>query len=95
MEPDQIKYKRITAKLVGSNVVNYRLEDGTLVKIFVELNRAGVALDRKAPDGTPLYNFGIGTRIDVQTKDGTFYAPHPLIPTRKANPENKEPEYTR
>ena len=95
MSQEQIKYKRITAKIVGSNVVNFRLEDGTLVKIFVEMNRAGIAIDRKAPDGSPLYNFEIGTRMDIQTKEGTFYAPQPPMPIAKVNNPKNEQDYTR
>ena len=93
MEQEQIKYQQISAKLVGSNVVNYRLEDGTLVKIYVDVMRAGVAVDQKAPDGNPLYNLSINTRIDFQTKDKTFYAPKPPTPTqptRKTNNSNEQ-----
>lgn len=38
---EQIKFKQLTAKLVGSNVVNFRLEDETLVKVHVEVGRVG------------------------------------------------------
>lgn len=93
MAEEQIKYKLISAKLVGSNVVNFRLEDGTLVKIHVELTRIGVATDRKAPDGTPLYNFSINNRVDIETKDKTFYAPAPPIPTQSIN-DKKPNQYT-
>ena len=88
MAQEQIKYTLISAKLVGSNVVNFRLEDGSLVKVYVDLTRVGVAVDRKAPDGTPLYNFNINSRVEIETKDKTFYAPAPNIPTQSI--ENKK-----
>lgn len=94
MTQEQIKYRQISAKLVGSNVVNYRLEDGTLVKIHIELARAGVAVDRKAPDGTPLYNFSLNPRIEIETKDKTFYAPAPPIPTQSTANKKSEQAYT-
>ena len=47
MAQEQIKYKQISAKLVGSNVVNFRLEDETLMKIHVEVIRIGIAVDKK------------------------------------------------
>jgi hypothetical protein len=94
MEQEQIKFKQLSAKLVGSNVVNYRLEDGTLMKIHVELARIGVAMDRKAPDGSPLYNANIGTRVEFENKDKTFYAPPPAIPTRKAIDTKASKDYT-
>jgi hypothetical protein len=95
MPTEQIKYKLISAKLVGSNIVNYRLEDGTLLKIHVELTRAGVATDRKAPDGSPLYNFAINPRIELISKDKTYFAPPPRIPTQgKSNRAGAENAYT-
>ena len=90
---EQIKYRLISAKVVGSNVVNFRLEDGSLVKVYVELTRAGVATDRKAPDGTPLYNFSINSRVEVETKEKTFYAPAPATPTQCIN-DKKPDQYT-
>ena len=95
MAQEQIKYKQISAKLVGSNVVNFRLEDGNLLKIHMELTRVGVAVDRKAPDGTPLYNFNINNRVEIETKDKTFYAPAPNMPTQSAsNKKSDAPSYT-
>ena len=94
MAQEQIKYKQISAKLVGSNVVNFRLEDGNLLKIHLELTRIGVAIDRKAPDGTPIYNFAMNPRIEIETKDKTFYAPAPDIPTQSTSDKKGEKAYT-
>jgi hypothetical protein len=47
MVQEQIKYKQISAKVVGSNVVLFRLEDETMVKVHVDMARVGVAVDRK------------------------------------------------
>jgi len=94
MAQEQIKYRQISAKLVGSNVVNFRLEDGTLLKIHVELTRVGVAVDRKAPDGTPVYNLSINTRPEVETKDKTYFAPPPPVPTQSASDKKGDKAYT-
>jgi len=93
MSQEQIKYKLISAKLVGSNVVCFRLEDETLVKVHVELPRVGVAIDRKNPDGTPIYNVNANLRMDFEPKDKTFYAPAPLTPTRSFENKNAD-KYT-
>ena len=95
MAQEQIKFKLISAKLVGSNVVNFRLEDETLVKVHVELGRAGVAVDRKNPDGTPIYNINANLRIDFEPKDKTFYAPLPPMPTKGTNEKKADKAYTR
>jgi hypothetical protein len=94
MAQEQIKYRQISAKLVGSNVVNFRLEDGNLLKVHVELNRIGVAIDRKAPDGTPIYNFSMNPRIEIETKDKTYLAPAPPIPTQSTTNKKNEQAYT-
>lgn len=91
---EQIKFKQLTAKLVGSNVVNFRLEDETLVKVHVEVGRVGVAIDRKNPDGTPLYNANVNLRLEFETKDKTFYAPPPPVPTQSTSHKKGEQAYT-
>ena len=93
MAQEQIKYKLISAKLVGSNVVCFRLEDETLVKVHVELPRVGVAIDRLNPDGTPIYNVNANMRMDFETKDKTFFAPAPPTPTKGLTDRNAE-KYT-
>jgi hypothetical protein len=94
MAQEQIKFKQISAKLVGSNVVNYRLEDGNLLKVHLELTRIGVAVDRKAPDGTPIYNISMNPRVEIETKDKTFFAPAPPIPTQSTSDKKSEQAYT-
>jgi hypothetical protein len=82
MGEQMIKCKELSAKLVGSNVVCFRLEDETLLKVHVDIQRIGRAVDRKNPDGTPIYNFTIANRVEMQTKDRIFYAPIPPVPTQ-------------
>ena len=94
MSQDQIKFKQLSVKLVGSNVVNFRLEDETLVKVYVDLARVGVATDRKNPDGTPIYNFSPAFRIEAQPKDKTYYAPAPPVPTKSTSDKKGDQAYT-
>jgi hypothetical protein len=74
---EQIKYKLLSAKLVGSDVVCFRLEDETLIKVHVDLTRVGVAADTKTPDRQPLYNITVQPRFEIIPKDKIFYAPKP------------------
>jgi hypothetical protein len=94
MSQEQIKYKQISAKVVGSNVVVFRLEDETLVKVHVDMARVGVAVDRKNPDGTPIYRFDLAQRLEVQTKDKTFFAPAPPVPTKSTDNKKGDQAYT-
>jgi len=93
MGQEQLKFKLISAKLVGSNVVNFRLEDETLVKVHVDLGRVGVAVDRKNPDGTPIYNVNANLRVDFEPKDKTFYAPAPPAPTKSISEKKPDKAY--
>jgi hypothetical protein len=82
---EQIKYRLLSVKLVGNDVVCFRLEDETLLKVRVNLTRVGIAVDRKNPDGTPLYMFNTGFQVEAITKDKIFYAPPPPAPTQNMN----------
>jgi len=93
---EQIKYKMISAHLVGKdNIVRFQLEDETLLILHAELTRVGVAIDRKNPDGTPIYNVNLNVRMDFQTKDKVFYAPAPPMQMQMKNaPEKSTDKYT-
>ncbi len=75
MSEEKVEFKILEAKLVGSNTVVFRLEDGTMVKVKVDIERAAVAIDFKNPDGTPHYNIGTGLRLTIIPKDKKFYIP--------------------
>ena len=50
---DLVEFKWLEAKPVGSDTVTFRLEDGAIVKIKVDVDRAGVAVNFTNPDGNP------------------------------------------
>ncbi|MBA7480399.1 hypothetical protein ES707_15853 [subsurface metagenome] len=75
MEKDQVEFKLLDSKLVGNNTVVFRLEDGTVVKIKVDIRRAGVAIKFKNPDGTPHYAIDTNLGIEVVPKSKKFYIP--------------------
>ncbi|MHC3129531.1 MAG: hypothetical protein IBV52_05580 [Candidatus Bathyarchaeota archaeon] len=75
MSEEKVEFKILDVKLVGSNTVVFRLEDGAMVKVKVDIERAAVAIDYKNPDGTPHYNIGTGLRLTIIPKDKKFYIP--------------------
>ena len=85
MTEDKIEFKMLEAKTVGSNTVVFRLEDGAQVKIKVDIQRAGVAVNLTNPDGTPHYNVGAGLRVQVIPPKKRYYIPRSKIkfPTAK------------
>lgn len=91
MSEDKIEFKMLEAKTIGSNTVVFRLEDGAQVKIKVDIERAGVAVNFTNPDGTPHYNVGAGLRIQVIPPKKRYYIPRSRlkIPTAKKEPTVK------
>ena len=60
-----IEFELLESKPVGSDTVVFRLEDGALVKIRVDIDRAGVAINYKNPDGSPHYNIAVSNKIII------------------------------
>lgn len=75
MTKENVEFKRLDAKLVGSDTVVFKLEDGTMIKVRVEINRAGVAINFTNPDGTPHYNINAGLRIQIVPSSKKFTIP--------------------
>jgi hypothetical protein len=80
MSDEKVEFKILDAKLVGSDTVVFRLEDGAMVKIKVDIERAAVATNYKNPDGTLHYNIGAGLRVAVTPSDKKFYIPKSQLP---------------
>ena len=75
MEEDKVEFKMLDVKLVGSDTVVFRLEDETMVKITVNIRRAGIAVNFKNPDGTPHYAVDANLGIHIIPKSKKFYIP--------------------
>jgi len=73
---DLVKFRMLDWKLKSpSDTVVFELEDGTIVKIKVDLDRAAIAIDYKNPDGTPHYNIGTGLKLTVVPKSKEIMIP--------------------
>jgi len=80
-------------KLVGSDTVAFRLDDGALVKVKVDLDRVGVAENFKNPDGTPHYNIGAGVKIQIIPPGGKYKLPRSEIKLPPSPPSTDERKY--
>jgi len=91
MEKEQVEFKWLEAKLVGSDTVVFRLEDGAMVKVRVGISRAGVAINFKNPDGTPHYAIDTNLRLQIIPKSKKFYIPKSKlrVPTPPKEPKMK------
>ncbi len=70
-----VEFKWLEAKPVGNDVVVFHLEDGATVKVRVILDRAGVAMSTKNPDGSDLYNFNANLQMTIVPPSKKFTIP--------------------
>jgi len=96
MAQEQIKCKQLSFTRSGNkDPIVFRLEDETIVKVYFEMMRVGIAVERKNPDGTPLYILQHNVRIETVTKDKTFFMPSPPVPTQSTNEKQGDKAFVR
>lgn len=86
---EQIEFKWLEAKLQGNDTVVFRLEDGAMVKIRVSIDRAGVAVNFRNPDGTQHYNISSNVHLTVIPADKKYSVPKAnlqVLPPAKPTP---------
>ena len=94
MNGDQIEFKWLDVKLIGNDTVTFKLEDGATLKVRVDVDRAGVALNFKNPDGSAHYNLNISPRITLIPPGKKYSLPRSQIkvpPQPKPKPDEKAP----
>jgi len=69
---DKIDFKLLDHERVGNEFVSFKLEDGTIVKVKVDLDRVGIATNYKNPDGTPHYAINTSVKISVIPNERKF-----------------------
>jgi len=74
-----IEFKWLDAKPVGGDVVVFRLEDGATVKARVSVDRAGVALNFKNPDGANHYTINASLAITIVPPERKFTIPRSQV----------------
>ena len=87
MSEQQIEFKWLDAKCVGTDTVIFRLEDNASVKIKIDIERAGIAVGITNPDGTPHYEVGTSVKVTVVPPTKAYYLPKSKMKTALA----KEP----
>lgn len=86
-QEDNVDFKWLESKVQGDDTVVFRLEDGTLVKVKVDIDRAGIATSFRNPDGTAHYNINTNLRIIVIPSDKKFSLPKASLQTPQATPK--------
>ena len=70
---DKIEFKMLEHERVGDEHVTFKLEDGTIVKVKVDLDRVGIALNYKNPDGTSHYAVNASLKLSIIPNERKFF----------------------
>ncbi|MBA0908304.1 MAG: hypothetical protein ITD33_04475 [Nitrosarchaeum sp.] len=70
--PEKIEFKMLDYKRIENDFVSFELEDGTIVKVKVDLDRVGKALNFQNPDGTPHYAINTSVKLSITPPDKKF-----------------------
>ncbi len=71
-KPNKIEFKILDYKRLENDFVSFKLEDGTVVKVKVDLDRVGKAVDYKNPDGTSHYAISTAIKLSIVPPNKKF-----------------------
>ena len=72
---DRIEFKMLEHESIGDDFVSFKIEDGTIVKVKVSLERVGIATNYRNPDGTAHYAVNSAVKIYIIPSDRRFTMP--------------------
>ncbi len=72
-QPDEkIDFEMLDHERIENEYVSFRLEDGTVVKVKVDLDRVGKAINYKNPDGTSHYAINTAVKLSILPAEKKF-----------------------
>ena len=71
-KPDKVEFKMLDYSTVDGDTVTFKLEDGTIVKVKVGIERVGVATTYRNPDGSLHYAVNTSVKLYVIPHDKRF-----------------------
>lgn len=89
--PNNIEFKMLDYESIGDDTVCFKLEDGTLVKVKVSLERVGIATNYRNPDGTAHYAVNSAVKLYVIPADRRFTMPKGQV--AGAKPDRHTPSH--
>ena len=83
---DKIDFKMLDHERMGNEFVSFKLDDGTIVKVKVDLDRVGIATNYKNPDGTPHYAINTSVKISIIPNERKFSVEKNAIKGKSSSP---------
>jgi len=71
-KPNKIEFEMLDYNRLENDFVSFKLEDGTVVKVKVDLERVGKSINYKNPDGTPHYAISTAVKLSIIPSDKKF-----------------------
>lgn len=83
---DKIEFKMLDYKRLENDFVSFELEDGSIVKVKVDLDRVGKATNFKNRDGTPRYTINTSVKVSIIPSDRTFSVEKSSVKSKSSSP---------
>ena len=87
--PNKIEFKMLDHKRLENDFVSFKLEDETIVKVKVDLDRVGIATNFTNPDGTPHYAINTSVKLSIIPKNKKFSVEKKTIKDKQSSPPNQ------
>ena len=87
--PNKIEFKMLEHERLENDFVSFKLEDGTIVKVKVDLERVGIATNFTNPDGTPHYAINTSVKLSIIPKNKKFSVEKKSIKGKQSSPPNQ------
>ncbi len=71
-KPNKIEFEMLDYKRLENDFVSFELDDGATVKVKVDLDKVGKAVNYKNPDGTPHYAISTTVKLAVIPRNRKF-----------------------
>ncbi len=86
---DKVEFRILDHARLENEYMSFKLEDDTIVKVKVDLDRVGKATNFTNPDGTPHYAINTSVKLSIIHADRTFSVPRSNI---KTQPQTSPPK---
>jgi hypothetical protein len=87
--PNKIEFKMLDHKRLENDFVSFKLEDETIVKVKVDLDRVGIATNFTNPDGTPHYAINTSIKLSIIPKNKKFSVEKKSVKGKQSSPPNQ------
>jgi major membrane immunogen (membrane-anchored lipoprotein) len=86
---EKIEFKMLDYKRLENDFVSFELEDGSIVKVKVDLDRVGKALNFKNRDGTPRYTINTSVKVSIIPSDRKFSVEKSSVKSKNSPPPDQ------